>query len=87
MLRWFRSLFAWREYRHSGVWLYEQNDVTGHRRAFKVSSCYQPVDLEWLTAGALPAVAFGAQGREVFAERWTMPPPPRGGSGASRPCR
>ena len=78
MLRWFLSLFAWREEHHSGVWLYEQNAITGQRRATKVSGCYQSVNLEWLTAGVLPAVVYGVRGREVFRERWSMPLPPTG---------
>lgn len=56
MIRWLRSLFAWRVVRLEGVWLYEANQVTGQRRAFRVvSGGYSPLDLDWLD-GAGPRV-------------------------------
>lgn len=33
MLRFFRSLFAWREIARHGVWVYFENEVTGARYA------------------------------------------------------
>jgi len=48
MIRWFRSLFAWREVRNSGVWSYFENDVTGRRKAQRISGSYQPLDFDWL---------------------------------------
>ena len=52
MLRFIRSLFAWRLVKVSGVYGYEQNTVTGARRAVRVNSGgYSPVDLDWLDAG------------------------------------
>lgn len=80
MFRRIKAFFAWRDYRHNGVWLYQENMITGQRRALKVSSCYQPLDLEWLTRGTLPALLLGPCGVEQITERWTMPTPPKGGS-------
>ena len=52
MRRWFRSLFAWRVVRDTGVWVYLQNDVTGARRVIR-GDCngHQPVDHEWVETG------------------------------------
>lgn len=50
-LHWVRSLFAWRFVRDSGVWLYSENTVTGERKALRIGSCWQPVDLDWLDNG------------------------------------
>lgn len=69
-----RTPFAWREVRDSGVWLYEENEITGARRALRVSRCYQPQDFDWLDGGG-------------FDRR---PRPPTTGSGVrvlpSSPC-
>lgn len=51
MARWFRSLFAWRPVRNTGVWLYEQNSVTGRRRAIDAGGCYQPLDRSFMRDG------------------------------------
>lgn len=53
MIRWWKSLFAWRDVRFTGVWIYQENAVTGERRAIKVGGCYQPIDAEWLGDGAI----------------------------------
>lgn len=51
MIRWFKSLSAWRAIRNSSVWLYEQNEITGQRRATLISGCYQPLDWDFLRDG------------------------------------
>lgn len=51
MVRWFQSLFAWRPIRNTGVWLYEQNNVTGQRRAIDAGGCWQPLDWDFMRAG------------------------------------
>lgn len=48
MIRWLRSLFAWRQVRDTGVWLYLENDITGARHVFRVGGGWQPVDVDWL---------------------------------------
>jgi hypothetical protein len=53
MLRWVRSWFAWNRVFVAGVWLYEQNTVTGRRRASRIdSSGYSPINFDWLDAGS-----------------------------------
>lgn len=60
MIRWIRSLFAWREVRNTGLNSYQANTVTGARRVVRlVSGGYQPVDGGWLRTG-----------------EWTNPGPP-----------
>lgn len=52
MMRFIRSLFGWEFAEIAGVWRYEENRVTGKRRATRiVSGGYSPVDLDWLDAG------------------------------------
>lgn len=44
MIRYLRSLFAWREIRNTGVWSYQVNANTGERRTVRlVAGGYQPV--------------------------------------------
>ena len=52
MLRWLRSLIAWRTVHDSGVWLYQENAVTGARRALRFSPGHQPRRDQWLAGGA-----------------------------------
>lgn len=47
----FVAPFAWRDVRDQGVWLYQQNAVTGARRAVRISRCGQPIDFAWIAAG------------------------------------
>lgn len=58
MIRWLRAIFAWETRRDTGVWLYQENAVTGQRRITRISPCgYQPSDFGWLKkadSGALP---------------------------------
>jgi len=52
MVRWVRSWFAWRRVFVAGVWLYEENAVTGRRRASRINrGGYSPVAFDWLDAG------------------------------------
>ena len=48
---WLRAPFCWAERRDSGVWIYEENTVTGERRAIWRPGCYQPLHHAWLRAG------------------------------------
>lgn len=51
-LRALKALFAWRPVKNTGVWLYEENEVTGQRRATELSGgCYQPLSYEFLRRG------------------------------------
>lgn len=52
LLQWWRSLFAWREFRDNGVWVYFENELTGQRRAERrYTRIFQPLDLNWLKCG------------------------------------
>jgi hypothetical protein len=52
MIRWMKSLFAWRGVRNQGVWLYKENAVTGARKAVRINrGGYSPIDLVWLGDG------------------------------------
>lgn len=43
------ALFAWSPVRDSGVWMYEQNEITGKRRATRYNyNVWQPLDANWL---------------------------------------
>lgn len=46
--RWIKIQFAWKQVRDSGVYVYEENTITGQRRALPYSLAYQPLDREWL---------------------------------------
>lgn len=46
--RWIKVQFAWEIVRDSGVYVYEENAITGERRAIPYSLAYQPLDREWL---------------------------------------
>ena len=48
MLRWLKIQFAWRQVRDSGVYIYEENEITGQRRVIPYSLAYQPLDRVWL---------------------------------------
>lgn len=49
-MRWLKSLFAWHEVEGvgGGVWRYEENAVTGARRAYRVMGGHQPQNIWWL---------------------------------------
>lgn len=64
MIRWLKSLFAWREVRSTGVWLYRENAITGQRAAHQIMrGCYQPLDHEWLSAGSGDPLIDGVRAR------------------------
>ena len=46
--KWIRSLFAWQDVISTTVWLYQENAITGQRRALRVGSGYQPIWLRWI---------------------------------------
>jgi hypothetical protein len=49
VIRALKALFGWRTIAATGVWRYQQNIVTGWRRAVRCGSGYQPRDVRWLT--------------------------------------
>jgi hypothetical protein len=51
ILKWLHSFFSWKPYRDTGIWRYEENAVSGKRRAIKVGPCFQPLMLDWLREG------------------------------------
>lgn len=53
VIRWVRALFAWRTVRDRGVWRYQENRITGKRRAQRMQATgHQPVDRAWLEGGS-----------------------------------
>lgn len=51
-LRALRSLFAWRIVRETPVYVYQENTVTGRRRAVRVvPGGYVPINEQWLEGG------------------------------------
>jgi hypothetical protein len=63
MIRWLRSLFAWRLVRDQVVWGYWENAVTGQRRAILQITAGQPLDFDWLRAGAGRPYVLGRNGK------------------------
>jgi hypothetical protein len=52
VIRFLRSLFAWREVRTAGAHAYLENAVTGRRKAVRVvTGGWSPVDQAWLDGG------------------------------------
>ena len=52
MVRWLKSLFAWRYDHDTGVWLYQVNTVTGQRAARRINlGGHQPLDWGWPDQG------------------------------------
>ena len=51
-MNWLRSLFAWETVFRSGVFEYQENAVTGARRAYRwCGGGYSPIDMDWLYSG------------------------------------
>ena len=52
-MRWFRSIFAWRDaLTNSPIWLYQENSVTGARRAIRIGrGSWSPLNWHWLRGG------------------------------------
>lgn len=66
----FAALFAWRTSFQTPVWLYEENEITGDRRAVRVARGERiPLDLEWLAKadGEASYVDPYAGGRRVLS--------------------
>lgn len=59
MIRWLRSLFAWRVVRQSGVWVYCENSVTGRRSARWRGGCYGPLDRTFMRQGDIVHGPYG----------------------------
>lgn len=71
MIRWLRSLFAWRTIYENDAWCLRRNTVTDERlwtRKF--------------TGGHIPLPMVDGDGQVI-----PLGAPPSGGSGVSRPCR
>lgn len=50
MVKWFKSLFAWKDVFQAGVYMYQENTITGERRCIRyISGGYSPKDTTWLT--------------------------------------
>ena len=62
MIRWFKSLFAWKVIFRSGVWLYYENTVTGQRKAAWCRGCYGPMRQDWIRDGD---IVEGPRGRYI----------------------
>ena len=53
MIRWFKSLFAWETDFEAGIYAYQENRVTGARRARRVVvGGWSPINWGWLTRQA-----------------------------------
>ena len=51
MWRRLHAMFAWREVRDAGVWVYFENDISGARKCIeRAGAGWQPVDHAWLAA-------------------------------------
>lgn len=48
ILTWWRSPLAWHRSHQKGVWEYQENLITGERRAIRISGCHGPLDNDWL---------------------------------------
>jgi hypothetical protein len=49
---WWRQLGQWRTVGELGIWRYQQNAITGQRRAQRLAILYAPVHSDWLRGGA-----------------------------------
>lgn len=70
MIRWLKSLFAWRDLRRVGVWVLSENAVTGQRCATWVGGCYGPLATGFIRNGD---IVDGPRGRYVVGssdEMW-----------------
>lgn len=62
MIKWLKSLVAWKAVRSTGVLVYCENTVTGQRSAHS-RGCYQPLDYDFMRNGD---VVYGPRGRYVI---------------------
>lgn len=51
MIRWLKSLFAWRTVVEAGAYAYMENEITGERRAVKIAAVHSPLNRQWLEGG------------------------------------
>jgi hypothetical protein len=68
--KWLRALFVWRDVRDNGTWAYQENAVTGARRAVRIGACYSPKDMDWLErrdppTGPMPPIVEPADLRTI----------------------
>jgi hypothetical protein len=70
LVRWLRSLVAWRAVRSTGVWVYCENDVTGQRKAVQVHGGHQPLDRAFLRNGDRVIAARGSYTIGSPSELW-----------------
>jgi len=72
MLRWIKSLFAWRTIERMGVWVYRENAVTGQRKAIHVGGAlFGPIRGDgWLRHGDIVVSPFGSYRIGSEAEKW-----------------
>lgn len=47
-MKWFLSLFAWREVMQKGPWVYYENTITKKRKVERIYQGYCPIDRAWL---------------------------------------
>lgn len=52
LMDWLRTFWQWRDIGTKGIWLYQQNAVSGQRRALRLATLHGPVDWVWLYGGA-----------------------------------
>ncbi len=69
VIRWIKSLFAWRFVQEKGVWHYYENAVTGARKAVHVSACWGPCDIYWLERRDPPPMTPPRGGSAVMKPR------------------
>lgn len=71
--RFVRALFGWRVHHFAGCWRYDQNAVTGQRRAaIAIVGGYSPLDFEWLNDGVgHPEVSGAPAWRSAQGQRFT----------------
>jgi hypothetical protein len=65
IVTWFRSLFAWRAVRSTGVWVYAENTVTRRRAAYWRGN-YSPLDRDFIRTGD---IVHGPRGTYVVGEQ------------------
>lgn len=70
MLRWIKSLFAWRTVKSSSCWVYRENTITGRRKAIWKRTGYAPMISGFMRDGDLVVGPTGAYRIGSEAEHW-----------------
>ena len=86
MWKWLRAALAWRTVpMPASIWTYQENRITGKRRAIRTSRCFQPVNCEWLGGGAGDGLIIDDvyHRRATVSQGWTFPKLPKGKSAIS----